>query len=72
MEPVGAFGRGAELENIGAGSVQGEDFETVGPGGAQRSESDGSAQKIESRRRAAQSAAQLFITSPPFISLTGL
>lgn len=28
------------MKNIGAGSVQGEDFKTVGPGGAQRSKLD--------------------------------
>lgn len=43
LEPVCAFCRGAKLKNIGAGSVQGEDFKTVGPGGAQRSKLDRSA-----------------------------
>lgn len=43
LEPVCAFCRGAKLKNIGAGSVQGKDFKTVGPGGAQRSKLDRSA-----------------------------
>jgi len=33
LQPVGAFCSGATLKNIGAGSIQGEDFKTVGPGG---------------------------------------
>ena len=69
LEPVCGFCCGTKLKNIGAGSVQGEDFKTVGPGGAQVKIRQERCRRLKAREEDHRVQPKLFITSASFTGL---